>query len=213
MWVFLRCWGHEFTNSHSLGVSLQHLAKFEKSAPTLHPLGGLHRAPGEATARLGIVHQHQRVIGRIQNNHMLAHRIALGVPEGGIDFAFGDAFPHDADMDQLGGVAFDKGCYVGQEVVSRIEHRHTARRRIIIVTSASAAALPASGEILADGRPLGALGSTVRGPGLALVRLDRARDAIERGETITVAGTPVSLSIPSWARFGWPTVAAEAREG
>ena len=52
-----------------------------------------------------------------------AHRIALGVPRGGIDFIYGDAFPHEADMDQLAGVDFDKGCYVGQEVVSRIEHR------------------------------------------------------------------------------------------
>src|SRR5262249_35411266 len=50
-----------------------------------------------------------------------AHRIALGVPEGGVDFAFGEAFPHDADMDQLAGVDFDKGCYVGQEVVSRMQ--------------------------------------------------------------------------------------------
>ena len=42
-----------------------------------------------------------------------AHRIALGVPRGGIDFIYGDAFPHEADMDQLAGVDFDKGCYVG----------------------------------------------------------------------------------------------------
>ena len=58
-----------------------------------------------------------------------AHRIALGVPRGGLDFIYGDAFPHEADMDQLDGVDFDKGCYVGQEVVSRIEHRGTARNR------------------------------------------------------------------------------------
>ena len=56
-----------------------------------------------------------------------AHRIALGVPEGGKDFAYGDAFPHEADLDQLGGVDFNKGCYVGQEVVSRMQHRGTAR--------------------------------------------------------------------------------------
>ena len=56
-----------------------------------------------------------------------AHRIALGVPEGGKDFLFGDAFPHEALMDQLNGVDFDKGCYVGQEVVSRMQHRGTAR--------------------------------------------------------------------------------------
>ena len=45
-------------------------------------------------------------------------RVAFGVPDSGIDFALGDAFPHDADMDDLNGVDFTKGCFVGQEVVS-----------------------------------------------------------------------------------------------
>ncbi|MGA8497519.1 MAG: folate-binding protein, partial [Xanthobacteraceae bacterium] len=62
-----------------------------------------------------------------------AHRIALGVPQGGLDFSYGDAFPHETDMDQLGGVDFTKGCYVGQEVVSRMEHRGTARTRAVPV--------------------------------------------------------------------------------
>ena len=60
-----------------------------------------------------------------------AHRIALGVPRGGLDFMYGDAFPHEANMDRLHGVDFDKGCYVGQEVVSRMQHRGTARTRIV----------------------------------------------------------------------------------
>ena len=55
------------------------------------------------------------------------------MPRGGLDFIYGDAFPHETDMDQLAGVDFDKGCYVGQEVVSRMEHRGTARNRIVPV--------------------------------------------------------------------------------
>ena len=62
-----------------------------------------------------------------------AFRIGLGVPEGGRDYAFGDAFPHEALFDQLHGVSFTKGCYVGQEIVSRMEHRGTARKRIVPV--------------------------------------------------------------------------------
>jgi folate-binding protein YgfZ len=62
-----------------------------------------------------------------------SQRIRLGVPEAGLDFTLGDAFPHEALMDQLGGVDFDKGCYVGQEVVSRMQHRGTARTRIVSV--------------------------------------------------------------------------------
>ena len=62
-----------------------------------------------------------------------AHRIARGAPRGGIDFMYGDAFPHETNMDRLHGVDFDKGCYVGQEVVSRMQHRGTARTRIVRV--------------------------------------------------------------------------------
>ena len=59
-----------------------------------------------------------------------AHRIALGVPEGGKDYVLGDTFPHEADMDQLNGVSFSKGCFVGQEVVSRMQNRaHRAQAR------------------------------------------------------------------------------------
>ena len=63
-----------------------------------------------------------------------AHRIASGVPRGGLDFMYSDAFPHETNMDRLHGVDFDKGCYVGQEVVSRMQHRGTARTRIVRVT-------------------------------------------------------------------------------
>jgi tRNA-modifying protein YgfZ len=136
-----------------------------------------------------------------------AHRIALGVPEGGIDFAFGDSFPHDADMDQLAGVDFDKGCYVGQEVVARMEHRGTARRRIVRV--AGPGLPPAGAEIIAGSRPLGTMGSSAGETGLALIRLDRARDARDTGTPILAGGVPVTLALPGWARFGWPTAAAE----
>ena len=73
-----------------------------------------------------------------------AHRIGLGVPRGGLDFIYGDAFPHETDMDQLAGVDFEKGCYVGQEVVSRMEHRGTARNRIVLVTTTASRPMPAS---------------------------------------------------------------------
>ncbi|MDG2571166.1 hypothetical protein P7L87_26795, partial [Vibrio parahaemolyticus] len=69
--------------------------------------------------------------GRDPPDTYLAHRIALGVPVGGRDFLFGEAFPHEALMDQLHGDDFDKGCYVGQEVVSRMQHRGSARTRIV----------------------------------------------------------------------------------
>jgi folate-binding protein YgfZ len=139
-----------------------------------------------------------------------AHRIALGVPQGGLDFSYGDAFPHETDMDQLGGVDFSKGCYVGQEVVSRMEHRGTARSRAVPVRYDGAA--PAAGAaVMAGDRQVGTMGSAAAGRALALLRLDRVAEAISRGEPLVSGGVPIHLVKPGWARFDFPgeTKAAE----
>ena len=139
-----------------------------------------------------------------------AHRIALGIPQGGIDFSYGDAFPHEADMDQLGGVDFGKGCYVGQEVVSRMEHRGIARTRAVPVRYDGAA--PAAGAtVTAAERQVGTMGSAAGGRGLALLRLDRVADALSHGEPLLAGGVPIRLIKPDWARFAFPdaTKAAE----
>jgi tRNA-modifying protein YgfZ len=132
-----------------------------------------------------------------------AHRIALGIPQGGIDFSYGDAFPHEADMDQLGGVDFVKGCYVGQEVVSRMEHRGIARTRAVPVRYHGTAP-QAGASITAGERQVGTMGSVAAGRGLALVRLDRVADAISRGEPLLAGGVPIDLVKPDWARFAFP---------
>jgi len=132
-----------------------------------------------------------------------AHRIALGVPRGGVDFAYGDAFPHEADMDQLGGVDFTKGCYVGQEVVSRIEHRGIARTRAVPVHFDGG--VPVAGvAVMAGEHSVGVMGSGADGRGLALLRLDRVADALARGEPLTAGGAAIRLVKPDWARFAFP---------
>jgi len=137
------------------------------------------------------------------------HRIALGIPQGGADFSYSDAFPHEADMDQLGGVDFDKGCYVGQEVVSRIEHRGIARTRALPVRFDGAAPAPGV-AVMAGERQVGTMGSSAAGHGLALVRLDRVADALSRGEPLVAGGVPIRLSKPDWAHFAFPESAKAA---
>jgi len=134
----------------------------------------------------------------------VAHRIALGVPEGGRDFLFGDAFPHEALMDQLHGVDFDKGCYVGQEVVSRMQHRGTARTRIVSATYEGGFAADVGVEVTAGGKVLGKTGSRAGGRGLLMIRLDRADDALASGQTILAGGIPIRLEKPSWVSFPYP---------
>jgi folate-binding protein YgfZ len=132
-----------------------------------------------------------------------AHRIGLGVPQGGLDFIYGDAFPHETDMDQLHGVDFDKGCFVGQEVVSRIEHRGTARTRIVPIAYAEFSPDPGI-PVTAGDKAVGTLGSTARGQGLAMLRLDRAAEAIAAGIPLTAGGIEIKLAKPSWAQFAFP---------
>lgn len=130
-------------------------------------------------------------------------RISLGVPEGGVDYPFDESFPHDAALDALNGVDFDKGCYVGQEVVSRMRHRGTARRRIVKVRGDGP--LPAPGtEITAGERPLGHLGSSVEDHGIAVVRLDRLQKARDAGETAEAGGVPLDIALPDWANYAMP---------
>jgi folate-binding protein YgfZ len=139
-----------------------------------------------------------------------AHRIALAVPRGGLDFIYGDAFPHETDMDQLGGVDFAKGCFVGQEVVSRMEHRGTARTRVVSVAFDGFA--PEAGTPVSAGeKTVGTLGSSAQGRGVALLRLDRLADALAAGTSLSAGGVEMRPVKPAWARFAWPgeTKAAE----
>jgi tRNA-modifying protein YgfZ len=128
-----------------------------------------------------------------------AHRIASGVPRGGLDFMYGDAFPHETNMDRLNGVDFDKGCYVGQEVVSRMQHRGTARTRTVkVVLDGPSPEVGAT--ILAGDKPVGTMGSTTGENGLALIRTDRVADALDAGLALTAGGLTLRLAEPDVVR-------------
>jgi folate-binding protein YgfZ len=139
-----------------------------------------------------------------------ARRIALGVPEGGRDFLWSDAFPHEALMDQLGGVDFDKGCYVGQEVVSRMQHRGTARTRIVPIAYVDGFTAEAGAEVTAGERTLGKVGPGLDGRALAMIRLDRAADALAAGAAIHAGGLAARLERPAWINFPFPGDASPA---
>ncbi|MET3967663.1 MULTISPECIES: CAF17-like 4Fe-4S cluster assembly/insertion protein YgfZ [Bradyrhizobium] len=129
-----------------------------------------------------------------------AHRIALGVPRGGLDFMYSDAFPHETNMDRLAGVDFDKGCYVGQEVVSRMQHRGTARTRSVKVLLDDLS--PEAGvSVMAGDKPVGTMGSSAQGKGIALVRIDRVADALDAGQPLTAGGLAVRLAEPDVVRI------------
>lgn len=128
------------------------------------------------------------------------HRISHGIADTDADIGSSEMFPHEANFDQQASVSFKKGCYVGQEVVSRMQHRGTARSRIVPVVFAGDAPEPKT-EIRAGGKKIGQVLSVVGNRGLALVRLDRAQQAVTAGDTLTANEMPVSLEKPAWAKF------------
>ncbi len=130
------------------------------------------------------------------------HRIAAGVPEQGPDFGIDQNFAHDIGLDLLDGIDFVKGCYIGQEVVSRMKHRGTARRRPVIVAGVD---VEAGAPVLAGGREAGTLGEVVDGKAVAILRLDRIADV----SAVTVGGKPVTVTLPGYATYQFGDVAAE----
>ncbi|WDR04033.1 folate-binding protein [Devosia algicola] len=121
-------------------------------------------------------------------------RIRAGICELGQDFEPNQLFAHDIAMDILGGIDFAKGCYVGQEVVSRMKHRGTARRRPVLITNTTA---PSGTPVMANGREAGTLGRVLNHQAVAILRLDRLTDPT----AITAADTPTALAVPDWATY------------
>lgn len=133
-----------------------------------------------------------------------ALRVLHGVPDSGEDYALQDAFPHDVLFDKSGGVSFRKGCYVGQEVVSRMQHRSTARRRVVIVSAE--APLPATGtEVTIGGKSIGTLGTVAGDRGLAIVRIDKVGEAMATGQVILAGDVAVTPSLPAWSGLSFPS--------
>jgi folate-binding Fe-S cluster repair protein YgfZ len=106
-------------------------------------------------------------------------------------------------MDQLHGVDFAKGCFVGQEVVSRMEHRGNARARVVPVAY-DGFPPDAGAAVTAGGKPVGTFGSAANGHALALLRLDRAEDALAAGNALTAGAVTLHLVKPDWIAFRFP---------
>ena len=137
-----------------------------------------------------------------------ANRIAAGVPEWGEDYQASDVFPTDINMDVMGGVDYKKGCFVGQEVASRMKRRGKIRKRTLTVRGT---ALEAGADILAAA-PIGTVTSVEGELGLALVRTDRLQKALAEGVALTCNGQPVQFDLPDWAKAELDALASEAAD-
>ncbi|MFT3973731.1 MAG: folate-binding protein [Amaricoccus sp.] len=110
-----------------------------------------------------------------------ARRVALGVPETGVELRPDDSYILEMGFERLHGVDFRKGCYVGQEVTARMKHKTELRKGLVAVRVEGAAPPPGT-EIFAGGKPAGTLFSVADGRGLAHLRFDRAEGELVAGD-------------------------------
>ena len=124
-------------------------------------------------------------------------RLGLGVPDLAADLLVEKDFILEGLMDEMGGVDFHKGCYVGQEMTSRMKRRTTVKTKLCRVRFDGAA--PAfETPILADGWEVGRMRTGGPGHGLALIRFDRAQKAISEGQELQAGDQTIQLDPPSW---------------
>jgi hypothetical protein len=122
-----------------------------------------------------------------------AARVALGVPEAS-DFGSDRIFALDAGLEELHGVSFAKGCYVGQELTARMKHRGTARKRILGLRSENALP-PAGTAVISGSSEIGEILATYGSAGFGLMRLDRLDEAKAQ---LTADNMPVTVFKPGW---------------
>lgn len=134
-------------------------------------------------------------------------RVRYGIAESDQDYEIGKVFPHDINYDQINGLSFNKGCYIGQEIVSRMHHRRIARRRILVVKSQHE--LTIGSNIEAGTKILGCLRTCAKNEALALIRIDHVKDAIDNNILFTVKDVPVTISIAENMNFTFPENTSE----
>ncbi|MCP2680572.1 hypothetical protein NHF45_13635 [Maricaulaceae bacterium NA33B04] len=112
-------------------------------------------------------------------------RIAAGVPEFGADYGPGEIFSTDVNHDLIGGVDYKKGCFVGQEVASRMHRKGGVRKRTIVL---EAQAATPQAPVMAGEVEIGSVTSAAGSLALARVRIDRLTKALDAGASLTIEG-------------------------
>jgi tRNA-modifying protein YgfZ len=126
-----------------------------------------------------------------------AHRINAGAPDLAQDAGTDEVFALEALLEEFNGVDFQKGCFVGQENVSRMKRRATTRKKFCPIIFEGPA--PDYGTPIRGGEAdIGSVRSGAPGRAIALLRLDRALAAIKAGAVLTADGREVSLDPPPW---------------
>jgi folate-binding protein YgfZ len=123
-------------------------------------------------------------------------RVSLGVPDGSRDLVVEKALLLENGFDELNGVDWQKGCYMGQELTARTKYRALIRKRLFPVKVEGALPEPGAPVHLGD-QEVGELRSGVGGRALAMLKVDAARS----GQALSAGDTRLVPEIPGWMRL------------
>jgi folate-binding protein YgfZ len=127
------------------------------------------------------------------------YRLAAGLPDGSKDLEPDRSVLLEAGFDELNGVSWSKGCYMGQELTARTKYRGLVKRRLVPVVVEGPMPPPGS-VILRDGVDVGTMRSGRDGVGLASVRLDAISGALRCGQAMLTPKTPAWMRLPETAQ-------------
>lgn len=134
------------------------------------------------------------------DEHYKQARFAAGVPEGSAELGIDKSPLLELGFEELGGIDFDKGCFVGQELTARMKYRGLVRKRLMPVTFEGGEPEPGS-VIKAGGRDIGDLRASTGDGGFAVLRLDKLEESVKRGDPLLVGDVKVIPIKPTWVNF------------
>ena len=124
-----------------------------------------------------------------------AARIGAIAPSFGFDFQTASVFPTDVNLDIGGGIDYKKGCFVGQEVVSRMARRGKIRKRTVRLDGSE---LEVGRDVMASGKRIGTVTSASAVNALAVLRIDHLAAALETGADLMVGEQAATAHLPDW---------------
>jgi hypothetical protein len=127
------------------------------------------------------------------------HRLALGVPDGTRDLVPEKALLMESGFDELNGIDWQKGCYMGQELTARMKYRALVKKRLLPVAIEGSDVAPGT-EITQDGSEAGEMLSARDGRGLALLRLDAVEAAQSKGADLKAGAALIRPEKPAWMK-------------
>lgn len=136
------------------------------------------------------------ILPRLPEDQYKANLIANGIPDFDLGYGDAEAFPLDVNLDRLNGINHKKGCFIGQEVASRMFRKGEIRKRTWMV---SGSGLEPEQTLVADGVTIGKVISVSSDQGLATIRLDRLLK-VDRSKITTNDGPAVNLTEPDYLK-------------